>query len=210
MASAMIHIAVANEVNKHIKKDISKYLIGAIAPDIAKLVGIDRNLTHFQDKDKEYPDINRFLDKYKNKLDDDFVMGYYIHLLTDFFWYKYFYTEFVKDNTIIKSDGSSIKLDKKILRELIYNDYTNLNINLIDVYDLNLKIFYNELPEIDKIIEEIPMDKLKILVDKMGIIIENSTNHKSYLFNMGDVKEFIELCISLIIGIIDEKKEISF
>ena len=45
-----------------------------------------------------------------------------------------------------------------------YNDYTNLNIKLIDKYNLDLKIFYNELPQLHNIIEEIPMDKINVIV----------------------------------------------
>ena len=39
MASALIHIAVANEINKKLNKDKSKLLIGSRAPDISKIVG---------------------------------------------------------------------------------------------------------------------------------------------------------------------------
>ena len=50
MASAIIHMAVASELNKKIKRKESEYFIGSIAPDIAKIVGIDRNITHFKSK----------------------------------------------------------------------------------------------------------------------------------------------------------------
>ena len=36
MASSVIHICVANEINKIIKRNKEKILIGSIAPDIAK------------------------------------------------------------------------------------------------------------------------------------------------------------------------------
>ena len=38
MASSLIHMAIANEVNKSIKYDNNKLLIGSIAPDISKLI----------------------------------------------------------------------------------------------------------------------------------------------------------------------------
>ena len=38
VASALIHIAVASEVNKKVKRDRSKLLIGSIAPDLAKIM----------------------------------------------------------------------------------------------------------------------------------------------------------------------------
>lgn len=42
MASSMIHIAVANEINKTLKRDNKSILIGSIAPDIAKQVGMEK------------------------------------------------------------------------------------------------------------------------------------------------------------------------
>ena len=54
MASFLIHLCICDEVNKVIKKDRKKILIGSIAPDIAKLIGINRNITHFG----EYPIFN--------------------------------------------------------------------------------------------------------------------------------------------------------
>ncbi len=46
MASSIIHMAVANELNKKLNRDNKSILIGSIAPDIAKLIGEDKkNLT---------------------------------------------------------------------------------------------------------------------------------------------------------------------
>lgn len=206
MASTIIHIAVADRINQKLKRNKSEYLIGSIAPDIAKIVGIDRNITHFQDKDKNYPNLEEFLKKYEKSLNDDFVMGYYIHLLTDYFWYKYFFTEILSNKTITKSDGTKIKLSNEEIKKLIYEDYTNLNIKVIEEYNLDLKIFYNEVPKINDIIKEIPINDIQKLIDKMGIIIENSTKEKSYIFNIEDVKTFIKTCTDLIIGILEEKE----
>ena len=85
MASAIIHIAVANELNKKLKRNSSKLLIGTIAPDISKEIGQNKVKSHFLDsKDTDIPNIKKFLNKYKNNLNDDFVLGYYIHLYTDY------------------------------------------------------------------------------------------------------------------------------
>ena len=86
MASVIIHAAVCNELNKKLKRDTSKILIGTIAPDIAKLLGEDKKYTHFLDRESLHPDvpvIDKFLEKYKDNLNDDFVLGYYIHLYAE-------------------------------------------------------------------------------------------------------------------------------
>lgn len=199
MASSVIHMAVANEVNKVLKRDNSKLLIGSIAPDISKQIGQDRTISHFIFEDGII-DLDKFLDKYKNNLDDDFVLGYYIHLLTDYFWFKYFMPE-ITDYSIIKTlDGKELKLSKEEICEYIYNDYTNINIKVINEYNMDLKIFFNEPPEIKNIIEEIPMDKLQVIIDKAGIIIMNSTNGKNYTFDIKNIKQFISFTKDLIIN----------
>lgn len=199
MASAMIHIAIANEINKKINRDSSKLLIGTISPDISKLVGISKLVTHFSAKENvNIPNLDKFLNEYKKDLDDDFVLGYYIHLYVDYLWFKYFMTEIYNDNMIKTLDGKSIKCSFSEIFRYIYNDYTNLNIKLIDEYNLDLKMFYNELPEFNNIIKEIPMDRIKLVVDEMGIIIKNSQAHKDMVFDLDNVKKFINMCVDII------------
>ena len=70
MASSMIHIAVANEINKVLKRDSSQLLIGTIAPDISKLIGETKEKSHFLTQNEtDIPDIYKFLSLYKNNLD---------------------------------------------------------------------------------------------------------------------------------------------
>ena len=199
MASSLIHIVVANEINKKINRDSSKLLIGTISPDISKLVGIHKYITHFASEETpSIPNLDSFLNKYKSNLNDDFVLGYYIHLYVDYLWFKYFITE-INDKDMIKTlDGKTIKCSKEEILNYIYNDYTNLNARLIDEYDLDLKIFYNDIPELNNIIEEIPMDKIKLIVDEAGLIIKNTTVKKDMVFNVENVKKFISLCVDII------------
>ncbi len=205
MASSIIHMCVANEINNVINKDRRKMLIGSVAPDIAKQIGMKKYQTHFQDEDKDYPDLERFLEKYKNNLNDDFVLGYYIHLYTDYYWFKYFISHFNDIDCIYTLDGNVVKCTEDEKREYIYNDYTNLNIKLIDEYLLSLDIFYLQIPEINDIIKEMPLDKLDILIEKVGIIIENSNQEKKIIFDIKEVKKFIEFSVS---GILNNLKEL--
>ena len=68
MASSMIHIAVANEINKTLKRDNKSILIGSIAPDIAKQVGMEKKQSHFHDENDSLPKLDLFLSKYKDNL----------------------------------------------------------------------------------------------------------------------------------------------
>ena len=209
MASAIIHLAVANELNKVLNKDYKSIMIGAIAPDIWKQVGEpSKSPSHFKDSDDtDIPNLDKFLYKYKDMLKDDFVLGYYIHLLTDYYWFKYFLPSIYNERKSIltKLDGTKIYLTDKELGEYIYNDYTNINVEVIDAYSLRLDLFYEEVPEFKNIISEIPMDKIDVLMDKMGLIIENSTYNKEYIFDIKSIMNFVEMCVS---GITDNLKEL--
>ena len=200
MASSVIHMCVASEVNKYLKKDNKGILIGSIAPDISKHINETKEYSHFLDNvDNDIPNIDRFLNKYKNYLNDDFVMGYYIHLYTDYLWFKYFIPNFIKKDFIYTLDNKKVNLSDKEKLEYVYNDYTNLNIKLLDEYEMDLSIFYEDIPNFKYIIEEIPMDKLQLIIDKAGLIIKNTKESKSYIFDIEEINKFIEFCVSDII-----------
>lgn len=197
MASSMIHICVAKEVNKFLKRNEKEILIGSIAPDISKQINETKEKSHFLDNvEDDIPNIDRFLSKYKQNLNDDFVMGYYIHLYTDYLWFKYFISNFIKGDYIYTLDGKKILLSDEDKLKYIYNDYTNLNIRLIDEYNLDLSIFYEEPPVLKNIIKEIPMDKIYIIIDKAGLIIKNTKINKSFIFNLDIINNFIEFAVN--------------
>lgn len=204
MASSMIHIAVANELNKTLNRDNKKLLIGSIAPDIAKLIGRTKIVSHFQDKDDDLPNLNKFLSKYKSDLSDDFVLGYYIHIFTDYLWFKYFVPDFYENGIIYKLDGTieNISVDRKI--NYFYNDYTNLNIKLIDEYNLDLSIFYEDIPIFNNIIKEIPMNMIDVIINQASIIIENTKETKPYIFDMNLVNKFIKTSVDYILSNLKE------
>ncbi len=193
MASSVIHICIANEINKTINRDSKKLLIGTIAPDISKLLGETKFYSHFLDNvNNNIPNINKFLDKYGNYLNDDFVLGYYIHLYTDYLWFKYFIPNVIKGNYIKELDGTLVKYTEETFKYYVYNDYSNLNNQLIDRYNFPMKIFYEEIPYIPNIISEIPMNRLDLIVNKTGILIEEAKKGKKYLFKIDDIITFIE------------------
>lgn len=197
MASSIIHMAVAKEMNKKLKKDESKLLLGSIAPDLSKLVGETKKYSHFLD-DNNKVDLNKFLAKYQKYLNDDFVLGYYIHLYTDYLWFKYFITEIVDNDKIKKLDGTIVKLNGEMARLYIYNDYTNLNEKLVDQYNLDLNELNNI--EVSNIINEIALDKISLLLEQIKIINENINKPKNFCFNIENINNFIETSSELILA----------
>ena len=185
-------------------------MLGSIAPDISKQIGETKEISHFLDHTNEddIPNIDRFLQKYRNDLHNPFTMGYFIHLLSDKYWFRDYVYQYIERYT---RENVKQKITYTALRDLIYNDYTNINGELIDKYELPLEIFYEEFREPTTAIREIPVDKLDILIDKMGIIIEEAKKEKNFLFDMNDIEIYIANSVKYIIkdiqmlGIKDEK-----
>ena len=194
MASAIIHLAVAKVLEPYLNiKNRKDYYLGSIAPDIAKQIGRIKQGSHFlYDEKEDVPNIKMFTNKYKEFYKKDFDLGYYIHLFTDKLWFDKFLSTLVQSNSIRLIDGTIVNIPPEELQQLIYSDYTNLNIKVIEEYNMDLSLFYEEFQIPNTEITEIPIEKLNILIDKMGIIIENSKQEKNYLFDIYLIKEFIE------------------
>ena len=154
MASTLIHMVVGQKIGDKINKKSDLYKIGVIAPDLSKIIGESRKISHFIDTDEGEPNINRFLNKYGKHLKDDFVLGYYVHIYTDYLWTKYFIPEILdKGRNMIKTlDGKEQCLEPDVINGYIYSDYTTLNKELINRYHIDLSILYFH-SDIDRIIE---------------------------------------------------------
>lgn len=199
MASVMIHLSIAEEINKKIKHNKKELFLGAIAPDISKQLGRSKVVSHFQNGDDNIPVLDKFLEKYGCHMNDDFILGYYIHLYTDYLWFKYFMTDINYKNMVRFLDGRVLELNEDEFYKLVYNDYTNLNVRLIDEYDLDLSLFYEPLivPKIQ--MDEIPVEQLQILLDATSVIIENSKARKDYVFDIDSIKKFVAFATEVIL-----------
>lgn len=206
MASVIIHIAIAKKVLNELKVDDRKdYYLGSIAPDISKHIKQPRYISHFITHiGQSSPDIDYFVSKYPNFKNNSFDLGYFTHLYTDKRWFDDFLPNIVQNCSLKLLDGTIVTFGEKELLEILYNDYTNLNISVIEDYDLDLSLFYEDFKIPNTKLKEIPVDKLNILLDQMGIVIENSKREQTYTMDMLDINNFIEDVSKEIIEILKE------
>ena len=54
------------------------------------------------------------------------------------------------------------------------------------------------------IIDEIEMNKLNLLIDKISLIIANTKERKEYVFDITNIKQFIDISVKLILAKIEE------
>ena len=193
MASTLTHLAVAKKVLEHIEVDnIKDYYLGAIAPDISKQIGQNREISHFLYNTRDdIPNINLFIKNYPLFKYNSFDLGYFTHLYTDKEWNREFLPRYTKENKIKLLNGKTIEVSKEELQDMIYSDYTSLNTQIIDEYHLDLSLFYEEFTPPTTKFKEVPVDQLDILLNKIGIIIENGKSEKTYALDFESIKKFI-------------------
>ena len=145
-----------------------------------------------------------FIDKYPNFINNSFDLGYFVHLYTDKLWFNGFLEHFIYNNSIKLLDGTVIETTKEEMQNMIYSDYTNMNIELIDKYEIDLSLFYEEFQIPKTNILEIPTYRLDILINKMGILISNSKQEKAYTLDINQVEQFIDYTCNEIINKLQE------
>ena len=196
MASSIIHLAIAKQVKENYNKKIKNpkdFYLGSIAPDISKQIGESREKSHFLiNTIGNIPNISIFIKKYPFYKNTSFDLGYFTHLYTDKLWYEDFLPNINIDNSIKLLNGDTITATKEEIKNMIYSDYTNLNKKTIEEYDLDLSLFYEEFIIPKTNIKEIPIENLDILINKMGILLENSKEEKTYIIDFKEIKQFID------------------
>ena len=203
MASSLIHIVIAKKIKEQLNIKIENekdYYLGSIAPDISKQIGKSKMESHFLINTKDdIPNINIFIKRYPAFKYNSFNLGYFTHLYVDKLWFEEFMPNITDYHNIRLLDGTILNTTSEEITQLIYSDYTNLNIKLIEDYDLDLSLFYEPFIVPKTNLKEIPINKLDILINKMGILIENSNEKKSYTFDMYEIDKFITNATNIIL-----------
>ncbi len=191
-------MAVAKQVkDKFNIKNEKDYYLGSIAPDVAKQIGMSKDETHFRINGKYY-DLELFKKNYPTYLTTDFLIGYYVHLFTDQIWLDEVESKLIKNNSVKLLDGTIVEMEDEEIHKLIYNDYSTLNEEVIDLYDLHLDILYGDYVIPDIKMKEFPVEKLDILTSVMGNFVFNNDEHVKYLFDIDHISNFIDICIKKI------------
>lgn len=178
MPSWGIHLVTANEILKRIKvSDKNAFLIGNFMPDAEKHVIKDFSffslykISHYA----ELQDINRkievlpnsikFVEKYKNKINNPLVLGYLTHLLTDYYWNKITDVRYtvIDENGNFKAiklnNGKQIEADRNIRRSMKHNDFYLFENKLVREYKIDLPEYKENLLEYVLDLEEVQHNK---------------------------------------------------
>ena len=164
MPSAIIHRCVNKRVEEKLnkyKEETDKYLydLGSIAPDswrnTSQFLNSElpkrqkRMYSHFSDGITFIEDYKKFYEKYKNNLDNPFIFGYLVHLMTDNIWRVEMYIK-PNDNVINidtkTEDRNPMNLDIEILTKQIAESY-----DIKELEEINEQLL-NEIPTIEELL----------------------------------------------------------
>lgn len=233
MPSWSIHLAVAKKVNKKLKLNEDLFLYGNLIPDVDKGTFITRYDAHYYNENLPFPtvpqekmiDINKFLDIYKNKLNNPLILGYYSHLLTDQFYNERVYTtRWVQDdennivgikfrnNKILKIDIEDKKRLKRKYKHYdfeLYGKYL-FNDNKITI-PTNAKLIKDNIDYLDGKFLTDDLVEYRINYLKNGFTDFNKLNfkeklfkHNYKLFTKKELDELIDNCVDIVIKKIEE------
>lgn len=206
MASGMIHIAIAKEVNKKLKMDENLLYLGTLAPDLSKILKRKKSRSHFYTT-KDAPDLDKFILKYKKEMSRPIEMGYYIHLYVDKLWDELFTKDIIDLDSITLLNGTKIKVKEKDAKKLLNKDFSNINENIINKYDIDLSLFDKSIRVPKIYIDEIPNKKIKLVIDDINKILSESKKERTVILDEKNVYKFINSSSK---EIINNLKELEF
>lgn len=220
MPNALIHRCLNKRVEQEIKKfnnekDLYLYDVASVAPDSWRNTQRfkDSNLpkkekrkySHFS-KDNEFVEnYDIFKNKYKDYLDNPFIFGYMIHLMTDNFWRL---EMFYKNNFNIKDINNELlnieHLDEK--SELAHD----VDIHLKDIasyYNItDLKELTEEEISIIPKIDEMTYEGINTTIRYINKQMKEENLNKPIRYTLEDVIKGIETCTKRIVNELNQMR----
>lgn len=215
-----MHIAIANRVNKILNLNDELFIIGNVIPDAEGYVienpsvKVPYIISHFAEHNIEgikevLPKYQRFVEKYKGKRENPIVMGYFVHILTDFYWNRMTFKNYYIRNDegeavgIKLNNGKDIvcsKDERRVLKQTDFSNFSNylVNNNKLYIPELNKE----KIKENVKVIEEIPLneediEKIIVYLNNINRKRENEEEYK--IFTEEKFKKEFENCINFIL-----------
>ena len=232
MPSWPVHLVIAKKVNAKLKLNEDLFLYGNLIPDVDKGTKITRYEAHYYNENLPFPtvlqekmiNINKFINVYKDALNNPLILGYYSHLLTDQFYNEKIYTtKWIQDenNNIIgiKFNNRILKIGKEDTKKL-KRKYKHKDFELYGKYLFNDGYVF--IPKNKELIKENSKYlKNNFLTDKLIdhrfnylnneftkfnklSLYEKIFKHKYCLFTKNELDIIMNECIEMIITKIKE------
>lgn len=136
------HLEIAKRISKKLnikKSELNEFMLGSILPDINNSYVVKEISSVYSHKKTHYEEnggityIN-FYNQYKDIIRKPLILGYYVHLYTDYIWNNDFYSK-------VEKNVNYSKYAPNELREIKHNDfkfYNNKYVkNTINIKNIN-------------------------------------------------------------------------
>ena len=186
------------------------FYVGNLLPDVTS----DKKVSHFRNPEYEgnmieYPNLDLFLKKYQNQLDDLCVYGYYFHLYVDNkFFSEYFPSRFTllddegnrvckrEDTTKVRIEatGEMIARDDFFSEKYYYGDFTKMNNYLIERFGID---FNFQVPKDKRFIDEVNYDDLNRVMEELKVFTETPIDeiYNLRVFQIEDLLDFLKTIV---------------
>lgn len=235
MPSWPIHLSIAKKVNEKLKLNKDLFYYGNLIPDVDKNSSINRYQAHYYDKNLPYfncpkehmINIDLFLKDYKDNLSNPLILGYYCHLLADYYYnLKVYTTKWVCDeeNNIIGiklKNNKIIKLDKedknKLRKKYKHSDFELYGKYLFNTIEIptnseiikdNIKYLKDNLLTDELVDYRIKYLKTDFIKNNKLTLKERLIKNNYKLFTKTELNKMLEECVNLIIEKINDIGEL--
>ena len=226
MPSWPIHLSIAKKVNEKLKLNKDLFYYGNLIPDVDKNSSINRYQAHYYDKNLPYfncpkehmINIDLFLKDYKDNLSNPLILGYYCHLLADYYYnLKVYTTKWVCDeeNNIIGiklKNNKIVSLDKEGKKNLrkkykhgdfeLYGKYIFNTIEIptnSEIIKDNIKYLKDNLLTDELVDYRIKYLKTYFIKNNKLTLKERLIKNNYKIFTKTELDKMLEECVNLII-----------
>jgi len=176
MPTHKIHLAIAKKISDKLKIDSDSVMLGSVLPDLCNEK--NHQLSHFQWGEKDLEGLanpDKFVKKYKDKLNNPIMMGYLIHILTDRFYNEYIFKHFyIYDENDI-GIGIYLKGKKKWLDGNVRKHLKHRELNIYDKWLMN-HVYVSKFEKFDCINNVIDIDEASFDKEKLRLYILSANN----------------------------------
>ena len=155
MPSWNMHFALSKKLSKVFEVDTNTFIFASILPDISKE---NRHIAHFY-SDKKYLgftkayiiDLEKFTNTYYDYLYDSLILGYYSHLLADYYFNTKFFLEKIVHNELgevigVKNYNNFLNTaDMEIIKQMKHTDLESYGSFLYHDYQVTIPKFDDDI-----------------------------------------------------------------
>lgn len=209
MPALPMHVVIANRLKEKYKYS-DDFMIGNLIPDITyrEIDGqrkVSYSITHYSEDVGKIPssDVHKFLFENGNNLENEVVLGTFIHILMDNYFNKYieeFHLKEIGDTRFALLNNGRLDLDRHPMK-IKHQDYEIYSNNLINNAELeSISINPSVLESIKLLTYEVSEDDINYLVESINNVLNNNAEEKRELelFSKKEMDTVMEGCYSFL------------